>query len=270
MRFVFRPLCVLLSAILVAGLPIQAQESSSAASGDVQELHVRLVGDAAAVPTGKASRHPLVLAVTDGHNAPVPSATVLVRLPNEGASGAFNDGSRVAVLYTDMSGHVEINNIHWGSTPGTAVVRVTASKGSAHAGLLVEQVIGSAQQPSSSETASTAPKAEHTANVQPGQPQTLSKKASMQEPTLVASNANSTTVSTPSEPPGIVINNHPDRQPSSGASGRSKKWLWIGLGAAAAAGAAFAVAGHGSGSNPSAPASGTATIGPPSVSIGHP
>ncbi|HXE11287.1 MAG TPA: hypothetical protein VN633_04155 [Bryobacteraceae bacterium] len=269
MRSVFRPLCVLLSAILVAGLPIQAQESSSAASGEVQELHVRMVGDAAAAPTGKPSRHPLVLAVTDGNNAPVPSATVLVRLPNEGPTGAFNDGSRVAVLYTDMSGQVEINNIHWGSTPGTAVVRITASKGNAHAGLLVEQVIGSAQQPSS-ETASAAPKARHAASVQPGQPQTPSKKVSMQEPTLVASNTNSTTVSTPSEPPGIVINNHPDRQASSGASGRSKKWLWIGLGAAAAAGAAFAAVGHGSGSNPSTPASGTATIGTPSVSIGHP
>lgn len=269
MRFVFRPLCVLLSAILVAGLPIQAQESSSAASGDIQELHVRLVGDAAAAPLGKPSRHPLVLAVTDGHNAPVPSATVLVRLPNDGPSGAFNDGSRVAVLYTDMSGQVQINNIHWGSTPGTAVVRVTASKGSAHAGLLVEQVIGSYTQ-SSSETISAALKPKRAAQVEPGQPQTSVKKVPMQEPTLVASNANSTTVSTPSEPPGIIINNHPNRQASSGASGHSKKWLWIGLGAAAAAGAAFAVAGHGSGSSPSTSASGTATIGTPSVSIGHP
>jgi hypothetical protein len=269
MRFVFRPLCVFLSAILVAGLPIQAQESSSAAAGDVQELHVRLVGDAVAAPAGKPSRHPLVLAVTDGHNAPVPSATVLVRLPNDGPSGAFNDGSRVAVLYTDMSGQVEVNNIHWGSTSGTAVVRITASKGSAHAGLLVEQVIGSAQQPSS-EMASAAPKPKHAASVQPGQLQAPSKKPPMQEPALVASNANSATVSTPSDPPGIIINNHPNRQASSGASGHSKKWLWIGLGAAAAAGAAFAVAGHGSGSNSSTPASGTATIGTPSVSIGHP
>jgi hypothetical protein len=268
MRFVFRPLCAFLSAILVAGLPIQAQESSSAASGDVQELHVRLVGDAVAAPTGKSSRHPLVFAVTDGHNAPVPSATILVRLPNDGPSGVFSDGSRVAVLYTDMSGQVELNNIRWGSTPGTAVIRVTASKGSAHAGLLVEQVIGAAKV-ASSEPAPAA-KVEHVAAVQPGQPQTPSKKAPMQEPTLVAANANSTTVSTPSEPPGIVINNHPDRQASSGASGRSKKWLWVGLGAAAAAGVAFAVAGHGSGSNSSTPPSGTATIGAPTVSIGHP
>lgn len=235
----------------------------------MQELHVRLVGDAVATPSGKPSRHPLVFAVTDGHNAPVPSATILVRLPNDGPSGVFNDGSRVAVLYTDMSGQVELNNIHWGTTQGTAVVRVTASKGSAHAGLLVEQVIGSAQE-ASSEPASAAPKAKRVAAVQPGQPQTTSKKIPMQEPTLVASNANSTTVSTPSEPPGIVVNNHPDRQASSGASGRSKKWLWIGLGAAAAAGAAFAVAGRGSGSNSSSGASGTATIGTPSVSIGHP
>lgn len=269
MRFVFRPLCVLLSAILVAGLPIQAQENSSAASGDVQELHVRLVGNAVAAPTGKLSRQPLVFAVTDGHNAPVPSATILVRLPNDGPSGVFNDGSRVAVLYTDMSGQVTVNNIHWGSTPGTAVVRVTASKGTAHAGLLVEQVIGSARE-ASSETASAASTSERVTAVQPGQPQTPSKKVPMQEPALVASNANSATVKTPSEPPGIVINNHPDRQASSGASGRSRKWLWIGLGAAAAAGAAFAVAGKGSGSSSPASTPGTATIGAPSVSIGHP
>jgi hypothetical protein len=269
MRFVFRPLCVLLSAILVAGLPIQAQESSSTASDDVQELHVRLVGDAVAAPPGKPSRHPLVFAVTDNHNAPVPSATILVRLPNDGPSGVFHDGSRVAVLYTDMSGQVELNNIHWGTTPGTAILRITASKGSAHAGLLVEQVIGSANE-MPSESASAAPRSERGTAVQPGQPQAGSKKVPMQEPALVASNANSTTVSTPSEPPGIIINNHPDRQASSGASGRSKKWLWIGLGAAAAAGAAFAVAGRGSSSNPSTASGGSTTIGTPSVSIGHP
>lgn len=92
----------------------------------------------------------------------------------------------------------------------------------------------------------------------------------MQGPALVASNANSATVKTTPESPGIVINNHPDRQASSGAGGRSRKWLWIGLGAAAAAGAAFAAAGKGGGSSSPASTPGAATIGAPSVNIGHP
>jgi hypothetical protein len=277
MRFVLRPLSIFLSAILVAGLPIQAQSPNPA--GDVQELHLHVVGASAQVEAGKPSQQPLTVAVTDGHGAPVPSATVLFHLPADGATGVFSDGSRVAVLYTDLTGQVAIKNIQWGTTAGTAVIRVTATKGSAHAGMLLEQAIGSGggNTSAASRAAAVGPSQVQTSQVQtskiqprkaqPGQP----KPDQLQEPVLVASATDAATVNTPSEPPSVVVNNNPDRQVT-GASGRGskKKWLWIGIGVAVAAGAAVAFTAKGSGSSPSAPAPTATTVGSPTVSIGHP
>jgi hypothetical protein len=274
MHFVLRPLSVLLSAILVAGT-VQAQDSNPTSPNEVEELHLRVIHgtQTPVAAAGQPSSQPLVIAVTDNHNAPVSSATVLVRLPTEGPTGVFTDGSRVAVLYTDMSGQVTVNNIRWGSATGTAPVRITASKGSLHAGILFEQTIGSAGSASSAPVVARS-KAQPTGQPvgQPvGQPGQVKPKTQVpEEPVLVASASNAATVSSPSDPPNVVINNHPDRQVT-GASGRSKKWLWIGLGAAAAAGAAFAFVGKGgSSNNPSTPTTTTTTVGSPTVSIGHP
>lgn len=284
MRFVLRPLSIFLSAILVAGLPIQAQ-SPDAAAGEVQELHLRAVSGQTPAEPGKPSQQPLIVAVTDGHGAPVPAATVLFHLPAEGATGVFSDGSRVSILYTDLTGQVAIKNIHWGATAGTAVIRVTATKGNAHAGMLLEQAIGVGGSSTASVSRSAAPSSNKTqpnqvqaspvqpnqvqiGKAQPGQP----KPNSVQEPVLVASAPDAATVNTPSEPPSVVINNNPDRQVT-GASGHNskKKWLWIGIGVAAAAGAAIAFAAKGSGSkSPSTPAATGTTVGSPTVSIGNP
>jgi hypothetical protein len=276
MRFVLRPLSIFLSAFLVAGLPIQAQGPEPA--GDVQELHVHVVSGQTSAEPGKPAEQPLIVAVTDGQGAPVPSATVLFHLPAEGPTGVFSDGSRVSISYTDLTGQVAIKNIRWGTTPGTAVIRVTATKGSAHAGMLLEQVIGAGSgnaaniahtdTPSKTQTSKVQTSQVQPSKPQPGQP----KSNSMQEPVLVASAPDAATVNTPSEPPSVTINNNPNRQVT-GASGvgSKKKWLWIGLGVAAAAGAAIAFASKGSGSNsPSAPASTATTVGSPTVSIGHP
>lgn len=283
MRFVLRPLSILLSAILVAGLPIQAQGPSPA--GDVQELHLRAVGVQAPVEPGKPSQQPLIVAVTDEHGAPVPSATVLVHLPADGATGVFSDGSRVSILYTDLTGQASIKNIRWGATTGTAVIRVTASKGSAHAGMLLEQAIGGTAGTISSASRTATPSPSKTQNstqtsqaqasqIQPGKAQPGQPKANqIQEPVLVASTADAETVNAASEPPSVTINNNRDRQVT-GASGRTssskKKWLWIGIGVAAAAGAAIAFAAKGGSSSPSTPASTATTVGSPTVSIGHP
>src|SRR6185437_13303670 len=138
MRIFFRPLSVLLSGILAAGSCLEAQNITPPDSSDVQELHLRVVEGSGA---SRSSTQPLTVAVTDGRGAPVSNATVLFRLPSDAPTGIFSDGSRVAVIYTDLEGHASIKNIQWGASSGTAVVRVTASKGTTHAGLLVEQVL---------------------------------------------------------------------------------------------------------------------------------
>src|SRR6185437_1892575 len=134
MSIFFRTLSVLLSGILAAGSCLQAQNVTPADSSDVQELHIRVVEGA---DSGRATTQPLTVAITDGRGSPVPNATVLFRLPSDAPTGIFSDGSRVAVLYTDMEGHAAVKNIQWGASSGTAVIRVTASKGAAHAGLLI-------------------------------------------------------------------------------------------------------------------------------------
>jgi hypothetical protein len=56
---------------------------------------------------------------------------------------------------------------------------------------------------------------------------------------------------------------------SQGSHSGSKKWLWIGLAAGGGAGAGLFLAGR-AGSNSSATATGSTTIGAPSIALGHP
>ena len=234
---------------------MQAQSVNPAGSSEVQELHIRVLeADQAPVEPGKFSQQALTVAVTDAQGVPVSSAAVLFRLPSEGATGVFSDGSRVTVLYTDNDGRATVKGINWAATPGTAAIRVTVSKGTAHAGLLVDQIVS----PSKSSAASVNPRPVI------GQPADPKAKAP-EHPILTASSGASA-----GEPvPGVQITNN--RSEITGASGRSKKWLWIGLGAAGAAGMALAFVGKGgsTAATPSTPTGGT-TIGTPFISIGHP
>jgi hypothetical protein len=264
MRFLVRSLSVLLSAILAVGSSMEAQSVNPAGSSEVQELHIRVLnGEPAPLEPGKQSRQALTVAVTDDQGKPVPSATVLFRLPAEGASGVFADGSRVAVLYSDLQGQVTIRNIQWGSTPGTAVIRVTAAKGTAHAGLLIEQVLTLAKRAEDDNGSAPPPV---------GQPAEVKSADLQQHPDLHPAPATDPTPSsqTPAAAPRVIISNN--RQSGiTGASGKSRKWLWIGLGSAAAAGAALAFIGKGgSPGGGTQPGQSGTTIGTPSISIGHP
>jgi hypothetical protein len=264
MRFLFPSLSVLLSAILAAGSSLEAQSVNPAGS-EVQELHIRVLnGEPAPLEPGKQSRQALTVAISDGQGKPVPSATVLFRLPAEGASGVFSDGSRVAVLYSDLEGQATIGSIQWGITPGTAVIRVTAAKGTAHAGLLIEQVLTLAKR-AEENTGSAPPPV--------GQPAEVKSADLQRHPNLRPATAMTDTVApsqAPAAPPSVIISNNRQRE-ITGASGKSRKWLWIGLGSAAAAGVALAFMGKGgSATGGTQPGQSGTTIGTPSVSIGHP
>jgi hypothetical protein len=285
MRLFFRPLSVLLSGLLAVGTCLEAQNLAPVDSSDVQELHIRVVEGHDAARTAQ----PITVGVTDGHGAAVSNATVLFRLPSDSPTGLFSDGSRVSVVYTDMEGHAEVKGIQWSASSGTAVVRVTASKGTAHAGLLIEQVLtpskNSAAVMPAETPAAAAPKpaAENAKAVQSvpvGQPaaaiqhaetpaQTSIERAS--KPIQISSDGTTLPNASRSEEPTVQITTNRPVQ-LTGASGKSKKWLWIGIGGAAAAGMALAFVGKGgagSGS-PGTPGAPSLSIGTPSVSIGHP
>ena len=262
MSIICRSIAVLLSALLVLGPTLDAQTPATGADQSIQELHLRVVeGGGAEYKVGSLSDKSLVVAVTDQNGAPVPSAAVLFRLPDEGATGAFTDGTRVIIAYSDMQGLAVVRNIQWGSTPGPVVLRITATKGAAHAGILAPEMLiagGRSRRPKAS--AENPPP-----TVKPAQPKpvaVMQVQASAPQPAIPPP---AESAPHPAAPPAVSIVTDPKGSVHSG----SKKWLWIALiGAGAAAGAIAAGGGSHSSAGSGSPAS--LTIGSPSVSIGRP
>ena len=128
---IFRYTALLLIPFLLPG-PLSAQvQSQNAAS-----LGIRVLAKS---PDQKPlDANALCVEVTDSQGAPVTGAAVIFRLPEDGPSGTFADAGRVAVVNTDSSGRAFVGGIHW-TAPGTVSVRVTATKGTAHAGILIER-----------------------------------------------------------------------------------------------------------------------------------
>jgi hypothetical protein len=250
----------LLLIALVTVSPIGAQLPPDAIAAST--LQLRLVesdaGDAG-VPVSSHSGKGFVVEVTDATGATVPEAAVAFRLPESGPTGTFADGSHAAVTYTDAGGRARISGILWGSTAGAAELRITAAKGPAHAGLLLQQTLmplSAAPTPVQPGTLkASAPKSVNPA-VNPTIVVTARSGASSPAAPAVLPKAG------PKDQPAVTITNaSPGHQP------HSKKWLIIALVAVGAgAGAAFAFQGKGSSATPATP---SLSIGSPTISIGH-
>src|SRR5665213_2493294 len=133
MRILFRSLSAVLSALLAAGSLVKAQDANRSGDNIVSELHLRAASASPLqIEAGKISQSGLSVEVSDGNGTPVSGATVLFRLPSDGANGVFSDGSRVAVVYSGNDGLATVRNIRWGTNQGTADVRVTATLGDIH------------------------------------------------------------------------------------------------------------------------------------------
>ena len=228
---------------LIAVLPIRAQLPPVSAAAEAT-LQVRVL---------ESSASKFTVEVTDGAAAPTAGAAVAFRLPDSDPIGTFADGSHAAVVYTDVNGRAQIAGIHWNRASGVATVRITAAKGAAHAGLILEQAISTSVVPVP--VAKAAP--------QPGVPKTSETKTMTPAPITVAHSGASAPPAAAPPPTVSVTNASPGEAPHS-----SKKWLVIALLAGAAgAGAAFAMRGKGGSAAAPAP---SLSIGNPSISIGHP
>jgi hypothetical protein len=237
---------------LIAVLPIRAQ-LPPAPAGTGATLQLRMV---------ESSANKFMVEVTDGAAVPAAGAAVAFRLPDTDPAGTFADGSHATVVYTDINGRAQVAGIQWNRTSGVATVRITAAKGGAHAGLIVEQPIAANVVAVPVARAVPQPAVAQPAVAQPGvlQPPAKIVKA---EPIAVAHSGASTPVA-PAPPPSVSVTN------TSASPGEtthsSKKWLVILLVAGAAgAGAAFAFKGKGASAAPAAP---SLSIGNPSISIG--
>jgi hypothetical protein len=240
-------LSLFLSTVLVVAPSMPAAGVDLPASGEVQEIHLRIVSPDSASQSGKQPNELVTVEVVDDHGSPVPNASVLFRLPSAGSSGVFRDGSRVALVYTDGQGIATIQNIHWDEPGQRGTIKITATKGTAHAGILVEQPIV------------VATKATPGLKAQPGtKPEIISHPATLPEPVAKSGATGS---------PSVQITNNPSPQLS---GSKSKKWLWISLAGAGAVAAGMAAMGGKSHTTSPATPSGSPQIGSPTISIGHP
>ena len=240
---------------LLAITPVTAQTAESPA------LEIRVLNQG--LDQGVLDR--VAVQITDSAGSPVPDATVVFRLPD--GSTTFN-GTGTAAVQTDTAGLAQMQGVHWGG-PGGAV-RITATKGTAHAGLMFEKP-----------AAPSAPAAQHTPPAKPAE-----------VPDVPAAAPHVSVEKTPPQP-GILVEkddspnqNVPIRPLVAGAEagplspkmsiisdGKSasdhhlRNRVLIGVAAVvAAAGATFALThiDHSSSSGSSI------SVGPPVVSVGHP
>jgi hypothetical protein len=278
MRLFPRFISFLLTPILIVG-PLSAQTSqvpsaSPSGSAPVEALLLRVVeGESADVAAGSRALKGFIVEVTDSSGAAVSDAAIAFRLPDVAPTGMFSDGTHAAVAYTDQTGRAKITGIQWNATPGAVAIRVTATKGTAHAGILIQQTLAPV------DIGALAPPLSPTAHQElPSQVAPLSLPAAPPvgtQPVAKAATPGQPATTTPS------LDTHlPPRNPepavsvtnaSTGASRHSSKTKWIILAAVAAgaAGAGIAMMGKKSSSSSAATTPGL-SIGAPGISIGHP
>jgi len=121
----------------------QTKPNDRQAAADPQPaLRVQVVDDPGpSLPNSTALRG-YAIQVTDSSGAPMAEAAVAMRLPDEGATGHFDGGLRAWVAYTDAAGLARFPVIQWEGSVGLAELRVTAAKGSSHAGLVIHEQVG--------------------------------------------------------------------------------------------------------------------------------
>ncbi|MFL6465016.1 MAG: hypothetical protein ACJ73N_11480 [Bryobacteraceae bacterium] len=291
MKFLFRtPLIPFILVPLLVGQPVWAQAPVSSTSDETSggtNLQLRVVGaDSSRVPANSQSAKGFTIQVTDLHGAPVPEAAVAFRLPDSGSSGAFPDGSHSAVVYTDNTGNAHVDGIRWSETPGVAALRITASKGNEHAGLLVEQTLLT---PGISPVTALAEPVRSTPLPPP--PAVLETAAPPIAPVMRTESAPGKPVGLLSTAPSVSVESlgrkgavlagplNAQAEPSvsivsspqeNSIGGSKKKWIVLGIVIAAGAGAGFAFASKGAKSSSTATAPSSISFGSPTVSVGHP
>lgn len=279
--------CLVISPIWAQSVPAASDPNSQASS-----LGLRVVEEPKTPGTPFLPPTRLTVQVQDENGRPVADAAVAFRLPDNALSGTFADGAHSAVAYTDASGVAHVDGIHWIASSGSVSVRITATKGNSHAGLLFEEkmsdsVVPTAAPAARAEVGSAIPPAPVNA---PAVPAPGIVATADQPKALAAPTPPEVAAITPAARPSVSISNfsksgaaasnslpsssEPSVSVSSSPGGYSnhsslKKWLiWTAI-AAAGAGAAFAFSGRSSSNSSSTTSSSTSTIGTPTINVGH-
>jgi hypothetical protein len=115
----------LLASILMQGTP--------ADNPVILQIRV-LEGEGVAYPLGGRATRGVTVQVTDETGKPMEGSSVSFRLPEEGPSGTFANGSRAELAITKADGKASAWGMQWNRTEGSFEIRITAVKGQARAG----------------------------------------------------------------------------------------------------------------------------------------
>jgi hypothetical protein len=121
-----------------------AAESPSApaaiSAGNPLILQIRVIeGDNSAYTAGSRAVRGITVEVTDEAGKPVPNAAISFRLPEQGPTGTFSNGTQTEVSSTSPSGRATVWGMKWNRIPGPFAIRITAAKGETRAGAIVQQ-----------------------------------------------------------------------------------------------------------------------------------
>ncbi len=98
-------------------------------------LQIRVIeGEGVAYPLGGRATRGVTVQVTDETGKPMEGASVSFRLPDEGPSGTFANGSRSEIATSKADGRAAAWGMQWNRTEGSFEIRITAVKGQARAG----------------------------------------------------------------------------------------------------------------------------------------
>jgi hypothetical protein len=106
----------------------------------ILQVHV-VEGDGAVYATGSRATKGIGIQVTDETGKPVDAATVSFRLPDNGPTGTFANGSRTEIATTRADGRASAWGMQWNRSPGLLEIRITAVKGETRAGILCSQYL---------------------------------------------------------------------------------------------------------------------------------
>ncbi|HEX4228189.1 MAG TPA: hypothetical protein VHZ07_05935 [Bryobacteraceae bacterium] len=272
---------------LMLRVPVTAQSNAQNAAS----LRIRALSQS-------ADQNTLAVEVTDAQGVPVPGAAVTFRMPEDGPGGVFADGSRIAVVTTDTSGRAQVTRVRW-TAAGAASVRVTATKGTEHAGILMErpteirQELAATPKPAAIKSAAPVPPittavSKPPAAVQPLLPQprparqevvAVPPSPAMTAPAIEPPHVSITSVSRKQPVPGQLSSSSPvsSVEPSVAITGTgqrrhggSKKWIILAVIAAGAGVGAAVMLSRGKSTPASTASSAGVSIGAPTISIGAP
>jgi len=125
---------------LLAASDAPAAPAAAISSATPLILQIRVVeGDNAAYTAGSRAVRGVTVEVTDEAGKPVPNAAISFRLPEQGPTGTFSNGTQTEVTSTSPSGRATVWGMKWNRIPGPFAIRITAAKGETRAGAIVQQ-----------------------------------------------------------------------------------------------------------------------------------